>query len=289
MWPVEAALAFYGMTTPRPELGATLDHACLQSAQPERLARFLEAAYAMTAREVAGEWHCTAPGRTLIVRGGPANSVGYFAFAFESAERLAAHRARVGTHATVRGNPSRLFDDAAYGFADPDGNVVAFGVREHGVADDGALPARLQHLALRTPQVDAMAAFYESLGFVVSDRVRDGEGKLRACFLRTDCEHHALALFGAADARFDHLSCETRDTAAVIAWADRMAAQRIPIHWGIGRHGPGNDVFFMVKDPDGNLIEISSDLEVCAAERPAGTWPHEQRTLNLWGNAIMRS
>jgi len=45
----------------------------------------------------------------------------------------------------------------------------------------------------------------------------------------------------------------------------------------------------MVKDPDGNLFEISADLEVCGAARPAGAWPHEQRTLNLWGTAIMRS
>jgi len=28
-----------------------------------------------------------------------------------------------------------------------------------------------------------------------------------------------------------------------------MATNGIPIHWGIGRHGPGNDVFLMVKDP----------------------------------------
>ena len=150
------------------------------------------------------------------------------------------------------------------------------------------LPARLQHLALRTPQVAAMAAFYESIGFVVSDRVEDEKGTLRACFLRTDAEHHALALFGAPDARFDHLSCETRDIAAVVAWADRMAANDIPIHWGIGRHGPGNDVFFMVKDPDGNLFEISAEIEVCDPERPCGTWKHEPRTLNRWGAVIMR-
>ena len=53
--------------------------------------------------------------------------------------------------------------------------------------------------------------------------------------------------------------------------------------------GPGNDVFFMVRDPDGNLAEISAEIEVCAPERPEGIWPHEQRTLNLWGMALMRT
>ena len=57
-----------------------------------------------------------------------------------------------------------------------------------------------------------------------------------------------------------------------------MAKDGIPIHWGIGRHGPGNDVFFMVKDPDGNLLEISAEIEHCDPARPAGTWRHEQRT-----------
>jgi hypothetical protein len=59
--------------------------------------------------------------------------------------------------------------------------------------------------------------------------------------------------------------------------------------WGIGRHGPGNDTFLMVKDMDGNMGEISSDLEVCVPGRPAGIWPHQPQTLNRWGVAIMRS
>ena len=279
------------MSPSRPEPGAVLDHACLQSPDPDRAAAFLALAYAMTRNAIPGGWECTGPGRTLLVREGPANRIAFFAYAFDSGEGLDAHRRRIGAgHATALPNPSPLFGARACAFADPDGNVVAFGVRpRRGAAPEEALPARLQHLALRTPRLEDMVSFYESLGFVVSDRVRDDAGALRACFLRTDAEHHALALFGAAEARFDHLSCETRDAAAVIAWADRMASHGIPIHWGIGRHGPGNDVFFMAQDPDGNLVEISADLEVCDASRPAGTWRHEQRTLNLWGTAIMRS
>ena len=44
-----------------------------------------------------------------------------------------------------------------------------------------------------------------------------------------------------------------------------------------------------LRDPDGNLAEISSEIEHCAPGRPAGLWPHEERTLNLWGKAILRS
>jgi catechol-2,3-dioxygenase len=135
-----------------------------------------------------------------------------------------------------------------------------------------------------------MQAFYrDRLGFVVSDEVRDEAGELRACFLRTDKLHHCLALFGAAISCFDHQSFETPSWNDIKKWGDHMAALRVPIVWGIGRHGPGNDVFFMVRDPDGNLAEISSEIEQCAPDRPTGQWPHEERTLNLWGKAILRS
>ena len=59
--------------------------------------------------------------------------------------------------------------------------------------------------------------------------------------------------------------------------------------WGPGRHGPGNNLFLFVHDPDGNWVELSAELEVVAPDRPTGTWPHEERTLNSWGSAPLRS
>src|SRR5262249_48867670 len=102
-------------------------------------------------------------------------------------------------------------------------------------------------------------------------------------------EHHVIAIFEASEYRHDHLSFETTDWTALRDWADRLSALGVPLVWGVGRHGPGNDTFFMVHDPDQNLAEISAELEVCGPERVEKLWPHEQRTLNLWGYAIMRS
>ena len=45
----------------------------------------------------------------------------------------------------------------------------------------------------------------------------------------------------------------------------------------------------MVEDPDGHKVEFSAELELMPKEMPHRTWPHEQRTLNLWGSAWMRS
>ena len=52
---------------------------------------------------------------------------------------------------------------------------------------------------------------------------------------------------------------------------------------------PWGNRSMLVRDPDGNLAEISSEIEICAPDRPAGRWKHEERTLNLWGKAILRS
>lgn len=277
----------------RAEIGARLIHLRVCSAAPRALAEFFAHGFAMQASEISpGVWRCGFAEREISVAAGRPNSTAFVAYAFDDARAFERHRAAVAGRAVVQGvNPWPGFDERAYSVRDPDGNVVVFGVR--GAApqverDD--LPARLQHVVFRTPELDAMVEFYErKLGFVVSDRVKDSDGVLRACFLRTDAEHHSLALFRAPEARLDHHSYETADWEHIRRWADRMAAKRIPIFWGVGRHGPGDDLFFMVKDPDDNLVEISAEIEQCAADRREGLWPHEQRTLNVWGNAIMRS
>jgi hypothetical protein len=45
----------------------------------------------------------------------------------------------------------------------------------------------------------------------------------------------------------------------------------------------------MIEDPDGYKVEFSAELELMPMEMPYRTWPHEERTLNLWGSAWMRS
>jgi catechol 2,3-dioxygenase len=279
------------MTLQRPELGVALDHLCIQSAAPERLVRFFEKTYGMTSVLAGDEWRCEAPGRRLLISPGKSNSARYFAYAYGDADALERHRqALQSKSATLGPNPSSFFDSRAFSLKDPDGNVVVFGVRPRSTVESENLPAALQHVGFRTPQMDAMVAFYQqTVGFVPSDRVEDEHGTLRACFLRSNQHHHSLALFGSAESRLDHHSYETRDPSSLITWADRVTSSGTPIFWGIGRHGPGDDVFFMVKDPDDNLVEISAEHEQCQADRPTGTWPHEQRTLNVWGTAVMRS
>ena len=49
----------------------------------------------------------------------------------------------------------------------------------------------------------------------------------------------------------------------------------------------GTELFAMC-DQNGIWIKMSGEREI-VHNRPLTVWPHESRTLNLWGRAIMRS
>jgi catechol 2,3-dioxygenase-like lactoylglutathione lyase family enzyme len=114
-------------------------------------------------------------------------------------------------------------------------------------------------------------------------------GEITATFLRSDREHHSFAAFRAPAPRPDHHCYETTCWNDIRDWADHMATCRIKLWWGPGRHGPGNNLFFMVEDPDGHKVELSAELELMARAAPPRAWKHEERTLNYWGQAWMRS
>ena len=181
-----------------------------------------------------------------------------------------------------------LFEDGAFWVADPDGRRIVFGVSKPRFAGQG-VPGRLQHFVCATTRLPEMLAFYrDRIGMLESDRVLEGEDP-SACFLRSDPEHHSFAAFRAPEARADHHCYETTGWLDIREWADRMGRLGIPLWWGPGRHGPGNNLFFMIEDPDGHKVEFSAELEIMTPAMPYRTWPHEGRTLNLWGSAWMRS
>jgi catechol-2,3-dioxygenase len=281
-------------------LRRTLKRIHLQSPQPQALATFYANAYGMHCKESGGVWSCTQTDREVWISSGQAGKLHYALLGIrDPADWDAFLQATQGLAAFNLQRFSEL-PASAVGFLDPDGNCMVFGLESSfnqktqpaaSLSSQTPLPAAAsQHFALRTTQIEAMTHFYtDALGFVLSDKVQDDIGQLKACFVRGNEMHHMVALFGAPVSCFDHQSFETPTWNAVKDWADHMGQQRIEIVWGVGRHGPGNDVFFMVRDPDGNLAEISAEIEICTDQRPAGHWKHEERTLNLWGKAIMRS
>jgi len=269
--------------------GAYLHHMQMLSGDPAKLAGFYADALDMAARPVEGGWIAEGPGRQVLFAEGEERRLGYCAFACRDAEGLAAIRARAEGHgAHIHPSPSPLFGAEAFGVRDPDGNLVVFGLSRGEVRRAG-LRGPLQHLTLATPDPEAIEDFYVgTLGFLTSDYVRDAVGAVQTCWMRSNHEHHTLACFRHSRQGIDHHSYEAGDWSLIKDWCDRMGERRIRVIWGPGRHGPGNNLFVFIEDPDGNWIEISAELEVVRDRAPMD-WPHEEHTLNSWGRGILRS
>jgi catechol 2,3-dioxygenase len=269
---------------------ARLHHLRRDSPEPERLARFYGDVLGDRVAPLGdGSWLVAGCERRLVVGPGAAGTVPYFSLHMQDAAHLAAYRRELELKGlSPAPSPSPLFGQDAFAVADPDGRLAVFGVSKGDRIADGAA-ARLQHFVCATRQLPEMLAFYrDKLGLLESDRVLEGEA-LAAAFLRSDPEHHSFAAFRAPESRADHHFYETSGWMDIRDWADRMGRLGIALWWGPGRHGPGNNLFFMIEDPDGHKVEFSAELELMPPQMPHRTWPHEQRTLNLWGSAWMRS
>lgn len=175
--------------------------------------------------------------------------------------------------------------------SDPDGNRIEISVTPEESLNLPAAaqerhrtrlrPHALQHLALRTMNLEEMVDFYtESLGFDISDWL------LRECvWLRCNNDHHTLILMqGKADV--DHVGYSIPAGAELLAWADYLSRQQRAILWGPGRHGAGNDLFLRFADTEGVQIELSAELQQYYdrdVTTPPRLWHTRPSALNLWG------
>ena len=280
------------MTEPSPLWPAKLDHLRFHTQDPERLIAFYRDGLGLEATEAgAGLWLLEGGERRLLIGRGQPHTLAFSAFALKDRDQLDKLRRHLGAAGVpLERSPSALFGEPAFAVCDPDGGLIVFGLAEAAARPKDELPGRLQHVVVRTPNLGPMVDFYQGkLGFRVSDWVRQDGGEATTCFLRSDPEHHSLAIFRAPDSALDHHAYETTCWNDIRDWADHFAGLRVPLSWGPGRHGPGNNLFLMVRDPDDNLVEFSAELEEMPQEKPAREWRHEEHTLNYWGQAIMRS
>ena len=280
---------------------AQLDHIRLDSHDPAALVRFYRSALGMSPTELEdGSVLLQAPGRRIVVGRGAPGIQPFMAFKVQTPEQLDAFR----QHVVQRGlkplaSPSAVFARGAFAVRDPDGRLAVFGrpradlpVSAQTELAASRLPGRLQHVVVASSALPAMLRFYEEdLGFVVSDYVfeDDAQAEPTVGFFRSDPEHHSFGVFRCPETRPDHHAYETTCWNDIRDWADHLATLHIKLWWGPGRHGPGNNLFFMIRDPHGYLIEISAELEIMPDEIVKRAWKHEERTLNLWGSAFMRS
>lgn len=183
-------------------------------------------------------------------------------------------------------------DTAATGLrcADPEGITVHLHgpVRREGEhsANTGRRPIKYQHVTLGTSDVVATAAFYvDVLGFRVSDQLADGG----FAWLRSNRDHHTLAVVGSGRVGLDHYSFDLAEWEDFKAWCDRLTEEGVDVVWGPGRHGPGNNLFVFFDDPAGHHIELSAEMEKFHDDRVVYStrrWDPVPRSVNLWGGQL---
>jgi catechol 2,3-dioxygenase-like lactoylglutathione lyase family enzyme len=172
-----------------------------------------------------------------------------------------------------------------YGFAftDPDGRqlrVIAEDARHADARRVPDRPEKITHVVLNTPRQEEAAAFWvKALGFEVSDRSL-------LTFIRCNDDHHNVAFHPGASSTLHHIAFEMDGIDSVMRGAGRMRDAGHPIEWGLGRHGPGNNVFAYFVGPDDFVIEYTAEIEKVDASyrvRSPAEWAYPPGHSDLWG------
>jgi len=147
----------------------------------------------------------------------------------------------------------------------------------------GERPERLAHVNLNSANANATAAFYQkALGFHLTDRT-----KLMA-FVRCNSDHHAVVIADANVNGLNHVAFQMPSLEAVMRGSGRMIDAGFPIAWGVGRHGPGDNVFAYFIDPVGFVIEYTAEVLQVDDEykfRGPSEWIWPPGRTDQWGIA----
>jgi catechol-2,3-dioxygenase len=148
-------------------------------------------------------------------------------------------------------------------FKDPDGFLVELVAGIDHVQDPFGLrdvkPQDLNHVVLNVGDVERSERFYrDTLGFKLTDRFING-----LSFWACNANHHSLAFVRAADGHptFHHAAFDMQDWEAwikAVFYAGERGIRRV---WGPGRHLFGNNLFSYYKDPEGNTVEYTAEVE----------------------------
>lgn len=177
----------------------------------------------------------------------------------------------------------------------------------------------LDHIAIKVRDIDESVEFYRDvLSMEVSDWIGDQVVFLRTPGVAEESQHHEMNITQMSDSELStleergeleldlhdfekelpedgppmlpttgpiyHIAFKVPDYESLESAKTELEARNHPIYRGIGRHGPGSNLFLYFPDPDGYPIELTADMEAAPEEggRPAKRWPREPKTWNVW-------
>lgn len=173
-----------------------------------------------------------------------------------------------------------------YGFTflDREERVIGIdaGVAVHAdTADAPDKPRYLSHFVFNAADADACSdLFIDLLGFKLSDQTRMFN------FLRCNEVHHSISFAYADASTLNHIAFDMPDWEAVMLGSGRMRDHDYEIEWGVGRHGPGNNVFAYFVGPGGFPIEYTAEVDRIDESYKVGRpddWKWPPGRLDRWG------
>ena len=173
-----------------------------------------------------------------------------------------------------------------YGFAfrDAEGRrfcIVSDDLRHTDASVVHDKPERLAHVVLNSKDADAAMNFFtEVLGFTLSDTTR------MMHFIRCNSDHHNIAFAFSKETTLNHIAFMLPDWESVMTGGGRLRDAGYPIEWGVGRHGPGHNVFAYFIGPENLVIEYTAEVQQVDASYVAGKpedWKWLPGRLDQWG------
>ena len=149
---------------------------------------------------------------------------------------------------------------------------------------NGKRVRRLEHVNLRATDPRGFHDLVTRLlGMKLSDRTTQYE---RAWYRAADGFHHTFAA-GPGNG-LHHYAFDAHGLHDLAGTADALVAKGRNLLWGVGRHGPGNNLFSYYLDPDGCVVEVSFGLERIDNDdlHEPGNWPFDtsSNVLDRWGS-----
>lgn len=124
-----------------------------------------------------------------------------------------------------------------------------------------AEPVEVGHVVFFTPNLAETTAFYEKLGFCLSDRYPG-----RGAFMRTAARggHHDVFLLQTPEGRhgLNHVAFAVRDLHEVFGGGMNMSRKGWSTQLGPGKHPVSSAIFWYFQSPAGALVEYYTDEDV---------------------------
>jgi catechol-2,3-dioxygenase len=168
-----------------------------------------------------------------------------------------------------------------YGFMlrTPEGHplCISADVKRHSEAiDDRSRPTKLTHVVLNSADVSNQTSFFlDVLGFKLSDSTQMMD------FIRCCSDHHSVAFARGNGPSLNHMAYEMPSIDGLMHGAGRLKKSGFDIAWGVGRHGPGDNVFSYFIEPNGFVVEYTAEVQ-----QVDDTYvPHDAKywhDLNVW-------